>query len=141
MQKKLACILLVDDNDSDNFLHRRIIEKAGIADNVEVRLNGQEALDFLAGPKVSSATGSVVNQPELILLDINMPVMDGWEFLERYNSSPEYRARQAVIIILSTSINPADRLKAEKTLGAGFFEYKPLTPATLQEIMKKHFPG
>lgn len=140
MTKKLDCILLVDDNDSDNFLHSRIIGKSGLANHVEIKLNGQEALDCLTSRRDDTMQRCAFHQPELILLDINMPMMDGWEFIERYQALPEYRKWSVVIIMLTTSINPADKITAEKKLGPGCFHYKPLTLEMLREIMQRHFP-
>jgi CheY-like chemotaxis protein len=140
MQKKLNCVLLVDDNDSDNFIHKRVIEKAGIADLISIAQNGQEAIDFL---KRSSALGQQEHagcHPILIFLDINMPVMNGWEFLEEYRKLDEDQTSHVVIIMLSASVNSADKARTEKILGDGCFIYKPLTLERLREIMQKHFP-
>jgi CheY-like chemotaxis protein len=139
MKKKLNCILLVDDNDSDNFLHKRVIEKACIANCVEIALNGQEAIDFLTTKVKDIQTASIYSLPELIFLDINMPVMDGWEFLEEYKKREEIHREKAVIIILTTSLNPADRSKAEKMVESDCFQFKPLTLQMLNDILKNHF--
>jgi CheY-like chemotaxis protein len=139
MHTSLDCILLVDDNDSDNFLHRRVIERSGISRRVEIAENGREALELL-DQRVKQG-GGTVQQPDLILLDLNMPVMDGWEFLEQYQSLEGFNTWKVVIVILTTSINPADKVKAEKILGAGCFESKPLTVDLLRGIVARHFPG
>jgi len=74
MQPQLNCILLIDDNDDDNFYHRIILSEAGVTKRIEVAETGYEALDFLQ---------RIQQAPELIFLDINMPRMNGWEFLQR----------------------------------------------------------
>ena len=140
MKKKLNCVLLVDDNESDNFLHKRVIEKSGITDHIEIVLNGKEAIERLtAKVKLGKAAGTY-RQPDLIFLDINMPVMDGWEFLEEYRKLEDAQKGKVILIMLTTSLNPADISKAKKTLGTGYFKYKPLTLELLNEIMKQHFP-
>jgi CheY-like chemotaxis protein len=140
MKKKLKCILLIDDNESDNFLHKRVIEKSEIAERVVVVLNGKEALDFISAIGRCENTDGLCSQPELIFLDINMPVMDGWEFLEEYQKLEDIKKGKTVITMLTTSINPADQIKAEKMMDASCFQYKPLTLATIRLIMQKHFP-
>src|SRR4051812_35217001 len=105
MKKKLNCILLVDDDDEDNFFHKIVIERMDVTDCIEVAENGIEALKFLK--KENQAI------PELIFLDINMPKMNGWEFLEEYKKlSPDQKAR-ITIMMLTTSANPDDIKRAE----------------------------
>jgi CheY-like chemotaxis protein len=139
MKKKLNCVLLVDDNDSDNFIHKRVLEKSGIANHIEIAMNGQEALDFLTTKAKSGNAEGSYTQPELIFLDINMPVMDGWEFLEEYAKLKEIQKGKIVFIMLTTSLNPADKLKAEKLLENDCFHFKPLTLEMIDKIMRKRF--
>jgi CheY-like chemotaxis protein len=140
MKRKLKCILLVDDNDSDNFLHKKVIEKSQLADHVAIALNGQEAIDFLTSKGKGMLTESAQCQPELIFLDINMPIMDGWEFLEEYQNLSECLNEKSTIIILTTSLNPEDKSKAEKMLESDCFQFKPLTLQMLNNILENHFP-
>jgi len=139
MKKKLKCVLLVDDNDSDNFIHKRIIEKSGIAERIEIALNGKEALDFLISRSENAGPEEHYHQPDLIFLDINMPVMDGWEFLEEYQHLEESQKGKNVFIMLTTSLNPADKNRAEMMINGGCFQFKPLTLEMIQEIMQQHF--
>ncbi len=139
MKKKLNCVLLVDDNDSDNFIHKRVIEKAGITDFIGIALNGREAIDFLTTKWVMRQQESSFPRPALIFLDINMPLMDGWEFLEEYHMLDEDQKGKAVIILLTTSLNSADIARTEKTVGSGCFLIKPLTLEIIEDIMQKHF--
>ena len=140
MKKKLNCVLLVDDNESDNFLHKRVLEKADITDHIEIAMNGKEALEFLSSKEKCGKSGNSYSQPELIFLDINMPVMDAWEFLEEYNKLDVNQKGNIVFIMLTTSLNPADKTKAEKLLEGGCFYYKPLTLQVIADIMQQRFP-
>ena len=140
MKKKLNCVLLVDDNESDNFLHKRIIEKAYITDHVQIAEDGKEALDFFLGKREFGQPESSYCRPELIFLDINMPVMDGWQFLYEYNKLEDVQQGKTVVIILTTSLNPNDRIQSEKLFGSGHYQYKPLTLELIHEIIQKHFP-
>lgn len=139
MKKKLNCVLLVDDNASDNFLHKRVIEKAGITDYIGIAENGQDALDFLTTRWQCGKPDISYCQPALIFLDINMPVMDGWQFLEEYHKLGEDQKGKVVIIILTTSLNPDDLTKTHTILGDDHFKYKPLTLEMVSEIMQKFF--
>jgi CheY-like chemotaxis protein len=132
MKKKLNCILLVDDDDEDNFFHKIVIERMDVTDCIEVAENGIEALKFLK--KENQAI------PELIFLDINMPKMNGWEFLEEYKKlSPDQKAR-ITIMMLTTSANPDDIKRAESIEEVDGYKTKPLSEEMLTDILCKHFP-
>lgn len=140
MKKRLNSVLLVDDNESDNFIHKRVLEKSGIANHIEIAMNGQEALDFLMAKSKYVESDDAYSQPELIFLDINMPVMDGWEFLEEYNKLEDAQKGNVVFIMLTTSLNPVDKIKAEKMIDSGCFQFKPLTQEMILDIIEKRFP-
>ncbi|MFH6982492.1 response regulator [Marinoscillum sp. 108] len=135
MKPKIDCILLVDDDEDCNFFHERLIKKMECADRVEASLTGNDALDFLR----SSVNGQHP-RPNLILLDINMPGMDGWGFLEEYNKLSEDQKAQIVVVMLTTSLNPDDRVKAESDPNVGAFANKYLDEESLLEILKANFP-
>src|SRR5690349_10546394 len=102
MKKKLNCVMLIDDNEDDNFFHKIVLKETGIAEYIKVAESGFEALDFLKQEN---------KIPELIFLDINMPKMNGWEFLEEYRKLNDEQKARVIIIMLTTSLNPADRKK------------------------------
>ncbi len=131
--KKINCVLLVDDDNINNFINERLLKKLNITHNVKVAMNGEEALDFLK----SNAENLF---PELILLDINMPVMDGFEFLQEYKKTNFNGKQQPYIIMLTTSTNPNDVDKVKKSDVAGYIN-KPLTEPKIMEIVQKHFPS
>lgn len=130
MKRKLPSVLLIDDDYVTNFLNTKVIEHAKITEHVEVKLNGKEALDFLTD-KASS--------PTLILLDINMPVMDGWEFLQAYEQKALDKKNKSNIVMLSTSSNPDDMERAKQLAFVCDFKSKPLTSEILEEIIHNHF--
>lgn len=131
---KLKEVLLVDDSDLDNFVHQRVIKNLGIAEKVTVVENGQEALDYLE--KIYRE--SPLDVPELIFLDINMPIMDGWEFIEAVRGS-ELISHTVIVTMLTTSTNPDDRAKAEKSYGLQGFLTKPLTTEAVELVLQNHF--
>lgn len=134
MNKKVDAILLVDDEESTNFLNKRIILKSGVTDTIYVKTNGQEALNFLV-----KSNWEEIPKPELIMLDINMPIMNGWEFLDEYKYLPVNKQVTAIVMMLTTSINPADIVRAKDSRLVNEFKSKPLTLATLNDIMEKYF--
>jgi CheY-like chemotaxis protein len=130
LKKKLSCILLIDDDYDDNVFHKIIIQKMDIAETIDEANDGVEALEHL---KARSAP------PELIFLDINMPRMNGWEFLERYKDMPAKQKAKTVIMMLSTSANPDEIKKAQQIEEVSGFKTKPLSKEMLTEIMQQYF--
>jgi CheY-like chemotaxis protein len=130
MKRKLSCILLIDDDEPTNFLNKMVVDELDIARHVQVVTNGQEALDYLNG------TGP---RPELILLNINMPLMDGWEFVDRYTTLVTSQKANA-LVMLTTSLNPNDEKTAMANAEIAGFVNKPLRRETLENIMDRFFP-
>lgn len=129
---QLSSVLLVDDDSTTNFLNERLLKKLGVADHILVARNGEEALMALA-----QACGSTGNScPVLILLDINMPVMNGIEFLEAYQ--PPLPAHPIVVIALTTTAHPTDLMRLRELSIAGIVT-KPLTKAKIEAILQEHF--
>jgi CheY-like chemotaxis protein len=131
MRKKLTCILLVDDDPDDNFFHETVIREMDITDKIDFAANGLEALNYL------KKHGQI--PPELIFLDINMPRMNGWEFLEQYKHLDAAQKARVVIMILTTSANPDDLKKAKELEQVSGFQTKPLSHELLKEILEEHF--
>mgnify|MGYP001352991831 CR=1 FL=1 len=139
--KKLNCILLIDDNPPTNYFNKRLINKLGMAEEVFAVENGRLGLDFLTNQGEYASNGTKYPKPALIILDINMPVMDGWEFLEAYQQlSPEQKG-EILIVMLSTSPNPDDLRKAQAIPAISEFRQKPLSAEMLTNILETHFPG
>ena len=129
---KLPSILLVDDDKTTNFLNRMLLDDLQVTEQVLVAENGQEALRLI---RQHSEEG---NGPPLILLDINMPVMNGFEFLEAY-ANLNFAGKQAIVIVmLTTSLNPRDMNRLIQLPMHGYLN-KPLTRQKVQQLLKKHF--
>ena len=126
---KINSILLVDDDQINNFINKRIIRKLDIANNVDIALNGEEALEHIQ--KFCDQTG---NCPELIFLDINMPVMNGFEFLNEFKNLSLQNKKEVKIIVLTTSTNPGDMQKLKEHSIKGFLN-KPLTEKKILEAL------
>ena len=78
-------------------------------------------------------------RPDLIFLDINMPAMDGWEFLGIYRTLPAEKKADTVLIMLTTSLNPDDELRTRAIPEVSGFEHKPLNQASLEKVLSKYF--
>jgi CheY-like chemotaxis protein len=135
--KGLDCILLIDDDEVTNYLNSVLIEKTGIEIHVEIALNGLMALEYLTSN--GKYTGQSFPKPGLIFLDINMPRMNGWEFLEEYKKLDEGQRGKVVIAMLTSSINTDDVNTARNKYSLPDYIYKPLTLKKLEEVIYKHF--
>jgi len=134
MKKKLNCILLIDDDRATNFLHEMVLSDMDVADEIVAVESGMEALKYL----MSTEDGKHP-QPDLIFLDINMPAMNGWEFLIEYEKLEKSAKARFVLMMLTTSLNPDDHETAKTLpLVAGFLS-KPLTPEMVQDVLEENF--
>lgn len=134
MPKPIHCILLVDDDPDDNFLHQLVITESGLCDEVRVAESGLEALRYLTQPDQPDYL-----RPDAILLDINMPGMNGFEFLEQYHNLPDHLKSRVVVVMLTTSLNPTDQTRATQSAEVNLYQSKPLTQAMLQTLVDQHF--
>ena len=140
MKNKINCILLIDDDEPTNFLSQMIIEEANCAAEVQIAYSGGQAIDYLTSQGTSVSGQNTYPRPDLIFLDINMPAMNGWEFLQKYHTLEKEHKGNVVIIMLTTSLNPDDRLRSKDFPDVSGFENKPLTREKLETLLKKHFP-
>jgi len=134
VKQKLNCVLLVDDDDATNFINKMYITKADCTEELHIAKDGQEALDFLK----KSVDGSYPH-PDLIFLDINMPKVNGWEFLQKYKELDTFQKGDIIIVMLTTSFNPYDQIKAEETEEITGFRHKPMTKNLLDGILHEYF--
>ncbi len=133
MNVKLKCVLLVDDDEAVNFINEMVLKRVDLAERIEIAENGMEAIRYLEDRLEKGAP-----PPELILLDINMPGLNGWEFLEKYRQLKARLQRAATIVMLTTSSNPDDRLRAARIEEVKGFISKPLTVEKMEEIVALH---
>ncbi len=125
--KKLERIMLIDDDKNTNFFHKIILEQVNAAEEIVIFQMAQDALDYLQNGD---------NRVTLLFLDINMPIMNGWQFLEHYNQLAEENKAETVIIMLTSSINPRDEEKAKENSLVKKFVNKPLTVEKLTELIE-----
>lgn len=134
MKDKLNCILLVDDDGATNFIHKMLLKQADCAKDIVAAENGLKAIEFL-----QNQVNEVYPQPDLILLDINMPEMNGWDFLEKYQELDVNQQGGKILLMITTALNSDDLAKAEAISVLSGFMNKPLTSSMVNELLQNHF--
>jgi CheY-like chemotaxis protein len=119
-------VLLVDDNEIDNFINEKVISSTGFAMEIVIKKSADEAIDYL---KENSD-----NIPEIIFLDLNMPDKDGFDFLVDFEKLDEAIKSQTKVIVLSSSISPEDINKASTNPYVLKYINKPLSEKYLEAI-------
>lgn len=126
--KKTVC--LIDDDEIYQFLSQEIIERCHHVQNILTFCNGEEAIDYFRSVYTCPS-----NLPDLILLDLNMPIMDGWGFLQEYITLKPKIEKKITIYIVSSSIDPRDINKAKSFKEVTDFIIKPMTQETFNSLM------
>ncbi len=127
--------LVIDDNEADRYVANRILQRYHFAAEIILKESARKALEYLR-----SLENSPEELPQFIFLDIRMPEMDGFGFLEEYDNLPDSIKRNCVILMLSTSLDSADHQKAETNPYIKRFLNKPLDKANL-ELLEKEYPS
>jgi len=128
---KLNCILLIDDDRICNYLHEKIIRRLNLSEKILSASNGLEALKI-----IQEYYSQHHVPPELILLDLKMPVMDGFEFLKKFQEKFPKLISQTQINIITTSGHPSDVQKISRLRNISFY-IKPLTDEKIKMICKQ----
>ena len=131
-EKKYKTIMLIDDNEIDNLINQKIVEASNICENIFSHTGGKSAIEFLKNmEKIASAIEAL---PEVIFLDIDMPLMDGFQFLEEFESLTDSTKAHCKIVMLTSSINPQDMNKSQKYTFVKKYINKPLTQDNLRKL-------
>lgn len=126
--------MLVDDNPHDNFFHERVIRKSDAADVIIVKENAEDALAYLKSKAIHENA-----HPNIIFLDINMPGMNGWEFIHEYKKLDKELQSKMVVIMLTTSDNLDAKALAKTQDVIADFKTKPITKKMLVDILDKYY--
>ncbi|TGK21005.1 response regulator [Leptospira fluminis] len=123
-------LLLIDDDDIFVAIAKRTIEKAGILENFDVFSDGEGAISFLKDHITDPES-----IPDFILLDINMPYMDGWQFLEEYSLFEGMLLKKPIIYMISSSVDDADIKKAKDIPYVRDYLIKPVSADSFRRIL------
>lgn len=131
--KLIKTLWLIDDDEIFVYLTRKIIDKTQLTEQIKVFENGQIAIDYLSRLGANSKY-----LPEIIFLDLMMPVLDGWGFLDEYKAMLETFQSKIKLYILSSSVSPQDIKRAKKFKGIVDFITKPITKEKITEIERNY---
>jgi CheY-like chemotaxis protein len=128
--KHIVC--LIDDDNIYQYTARVILESTGLAKEIKSFYNGSEAINYFKDPK------NFVPEtlPDVIFLDINMPIMDGWQFLEEYNTFCNDLPKPICIYMVSSSVNSSDMQKSRSYKAVNDYLVKPVNRSKYQELME-----
>jgi len=126
--ERIKCFLLVDDSKATNFFNKTMITKTDCVEEIAIAKDGKEALEYIQKGNI----------PEIIFLDINMPVMDGWEFLEAYQELEEKYKNSVIVIMVGAELKPEEIARAKKVPQVKEFKDKMLTKEALFNLMNTY---
>jgi CheY-like chemotaxis protein len=128
--KHFKSVLIIDDDDINNHISERLLNKLNVADKISIARNGEEGIKCLQ--EYCTKTSIC---PDLILLDINMPVMDGFEFLKKFQLINFENKHKVIVAVLTTSSDPRDKIKME-AYGVEHYLNKPLTERAILKFIE-----
>jgi len=122
-------ILYIDDDNITSFIFKKVCSVLNRT-NLEINIaqNGKEALDYIKNHKI----------PKLIFVDLNMPVMDGWEFLDHFKEINDKQENKSVTVIVSSTLNPEEIEKSKKYNSVVKFISKPITTKLVEDLLDKY---
>lgn len=133
--KKHFSVLLIDDNEIDNLINQKMLEAADLSEHIYVCSSAKSAIEFLRNMEKLPYAAEIL--PDMIFLDIDMPLMDGFQFLDLFAKLREETRKKCEIIMLTSSINPSDISKSKSYEYVKRYINKPLSQKNLNELMQE----
>lgn len=130
---KFYTVMLIDDNEIDNLINQKMIEAANITEHIFTHTGARSAIEFLKNiEKVESVAKEIL--PDVIFLDIDMPLMDGFQFLDEFDKLSDATKKKCKIVMLTSSINPQDVNKSKEYSYVKKYINKPLSQENLEKL-------
>ena len=130
--KKYHTVMLIDDNEIDNLINQKMIEAASIAENIYTHTGAKSAIEFLRNMEKLEVADKVL--PDVIFLDIDMPLMDGFQFLDEFEKLTNVAKKKCKIVMLTSSINPQDFNRSKKYENVRLYLNKPLSHDSIGKL-------
>jgi len=128
--KKIESTCIIDDDDIIIYGVKRIMKEIDFCDDILVFNNGQDAIDAFL-----NITAQGKKLPSVIFLDLNMPIMNGWEFLDDFMKIPNHNRENVIVYIISSSVDPRDVERVKNYDMVHNYILKPITPLDLKNIL------
>ncbi|WP_090298219.1 response regulator [Flagellimonas zhangzhouensis] len=128
--KTIDTLYLIDDDDTYQFIVQKTLNSLNLINSIKIFSNGKAAIDFL-----EATLDDIAKIPDVILLDLTMPIMDGWQFLEHYLRFRPRIGKKVVIYVVSSSIDPRDMQRAKSISEVTDYVVKPLSKSKLISML------
>jgi CheY-like chemotaxis protein len=130
--KRYHSVMLIDDNEIDNLINQKMVEAASITQHIYIHTGARSAIEFLRNIEKLEIADQVL--PDIIFLDIDMPLMDGFQFLDEFEKLMTTTKQKCKIVMLTSSINPQDVNRSKKYNSVKLYLNKPLTHESLMDL-------
>jgi CheY-like chemotaxis protein len=130
--KKYRTVMLIDDNEIDNLINQKMIEAAAVTENIYTHTGAKSAIEFLKNMEKLEMADQVL--PDVIFLDIDMPLMDGFQFLDEFEKLSNIAKKKCKIVMLTSSINPQDFNRSKKYENVRLYLNKPLSHDSIVKL-------